>query len=103
MGVYIIDMKMPKSCWNCCVERDADCVVYKGVASASYYKKNRHPDCPLIEIPKHGRLIDADALEKSLSEELLLNDKKHLESTWNDAVAIVFDAPTIIPAEEGET
>lgn len=26
-------------------------------------KKERHPDCPLIEVPKHGRLIDADALK----------------------------------------
>ena len=27
------------------------------------YEDKRHPNCPLIELPPHGRLIDADALK----------------------------------------
>lgn len=110
MAIYIKqeDMEMPTSCSNCemcgCYTESKG-EVYRcdlSMRPVRYFEK-RLDCCPLIEIPSpHGRLIDADALEKSLSEELLSNDKKHLESTWNDAVAVVFTAPTIIPAEDGE-
>ena len=47
--------------------------------------------CPLIELPPHGRLIDADALMKL---EVIPSD--------NWVFRAVEKAPTIIPAEEGE-
>lgn len=53
-------------------------------------------DCPLVEVPKHGRLIDADALIADIranSESYFADDFAH---EWVDV------APTIIPAEEGE-
>lgn len=39
--------------------------------------------CPLIQVPEHGRLIDADALPETRVE-------------WED----VINAPTIIPADK---
>ena len=55
----------------------------------------RHKHCPLIEIPPHGRLIDADAFEK------------HIKEDWNGYdhwIAVeVENRPTVIEAEEGET
>ena len=47
--------------------------------------------CPLIELPPHGRLIDADALMKL---EVIPSD--------NWVFRAVEKAPTIIPAEEDE-
>lgn len=53
----------------------------------------RPEDCPLLPIPPHGRLIDADALDSSETDYL-----------GNHFVYLVDidDAPTIIPAEVRE-
>lgn len=51
-----------------------------------------------IELPPHGRLIDADALEKSLS--ILLQFPSNLvNGQW--IVNTIREQPTIIEAEEG--
>ena len=52
-------------------------------------------NCPLIELPPHGRLIDADALE--------------LDAEWSEredgfisfSSTAIKNAPTIIPADKG--
>lgn len=50
--------------------------------------------CPLVEIPeKHGRLIDADALEPDAD----YDDGEY----WGYSVAQVCIAPTVIEAEDG--
>ena len=55
-----------------------------------------------VPVPPHGRLIDADALIKSLSL-----DENDAENGASLLMAIFIEvlkaAPTIIPAEEGET
>jgi hypothetical protein len=53
----------------------------------------RNGNCPLIPVPYHGRLIDADALMENAQYK-----GKHDIVTAYDIVA----APTIIEAEEGE-
>jgi len=45
-----------------------------------------------VPVPPHGRLIDADALVRD-------NGIKEIPEYYE----VVRDAPTIIPAEEGET
>lgn len=56
---------------------------------------NRRHDCPLVLIPPHGRLIDADKLKP-----YMLNEHYKYRLVYDaDEVA---NAPTIIPAEEGE-
>ena len=70
MSILIKGMDMPKCC--------TDCFAFKSNASGYLFCKGkkvafgkedaewlpkRTPNwCPLVEIPKHGRLIDADAL-----------------------------------------
>ena len=44
----------------------------------------KHPDCPLVHVPDHGRLVDADALVSNL----LISRKE------------ICNAPTILPGEE---
>lgn len=63
--------------------------------------------CPLVEIPPHGRLIDADALIEKLNALPHRHDTKMVGMVTNEELydAIVYDLtkePTIIPAEEGE-
>lgn len=81
MSVLIKGMKIPKSEEKCkffqpAPFRDPYCAI-NGVCCGL-------EDCPLVPVPPHGDLIDRDALPTSRVE-------------WEDIV----NAPTIIPAEEG--
>ena len=105
-GIYIKNVEMPNNCFEC------------PFAAASYYavhnynkrlewgciltrktltstKRNRA--CPLISVPYHGRLIDADALK-----ETVVFDKR-FSAVYETATCRYLDkAQTIIPAEEDE-
>lgn len=54
----------------------------------------RHPDCPLVPIPEHGRLIDADEFFKALTMDdcVSILEAMHVQS-------ILSEAPTVIPAD----
>ena len=53
--------------------------------------------CPLVPVPTHGRLIDADALIKQVKRDGIQSDP------FVRIVCNYFkDAPTVIPTEEGE-
>ena len=64
MSVIAKNMKMPKSCYRCPMANDD---FYLCGATEKYLENDseeRRPDwCPLIELPPHGRLIDADKLD----------------------------------------
>ena len=55
MSVLIRDMEMPTNC-DVCFMRDA--------CEYSMPLGKRLTECPLVEIPPHGRLIDADVAAK---------------------------------------
>ena len=68
MGIYIKNEIMPVGCYECKARRDVNIGV--GIADGCMLLKQlisnvieRHPDCPMVEVPPHGRLIDADGLE----------------------------------------
>lgn len=91
-----------KAAPNCCAScnRDlaaiADCVYTKRLVMPEEHdmRSGRHPHCPLVEIPAHGRLIDADALSCC--------GKECYGCPYESCMLpdIVEDAPTIIPAED---
>ena len=123
MSILIKDMEMPENCYECPLameyystlftakrgkfRNDYACVLtHKTITST---KRNRA--CPLVPVPPHGDLIDRDALSKSLDS--LCDRVCHYSKAQRkvmcgacplgDAFAVVEDnAPTIIPAEEGE-
>lgn len=107
MGVYIKGMEMPKSCMLCsfCVP-EADeangemCMVTGKLMPPCNHE--RLDDCPIVPVPPHGRLIDRDALIKELE---ITEEDDHNGATLLMAVflEVLKSAPTIIPAEEGET
>ena len=103
MGVYIKDMNMPTSCNDCPMCYDMmQCSIADPIINFFKVKKEfdfcaeRHPKCPLVPVPPHGRLIDADALEA--------------DTEWDDredgyisySKVAIECAPIIIEAEEGE-
>ena len=98
-GVYISGIEKPKSCLFCELRSDGGpdfsyCIInkkmLKNLASISQ-------SCPLIEVPDHGRLIDADELFKEFER------KGWYDNADRDkAEDVLLDATTIIPAEDGE-
>ena len=81
MSVYIKGFPLPNNC-GACPLRLAWC-------RERIYMVTRPERCPLVPVPQHGRLIDADVL----CEGRVSND---------NVVICAKCAPTIIPAEEDE-
>lgn len=106
MGIYIPGMEMPKSCGKCkafvCYRQwagdtgDCFCGITKNDAEAD----GKNADCPLIPVPDHGRLIDADALCDKLEKAGKI--KPYLEGALNVAISFALTSPTIIPATNKE-
>ena len=116
MGVYI-NMEMPISCERCpMLDWDLDYIKCKVTdrhfKMTECWRSIRVPDCPLIPVPPHGRLIDADALHELFEYQWhhlqVLNwngnpTAKARQSGINWCISTMRDsAPTIIPSEEGE-
>ena len=102
MGVYIKGMEMPTSCRACLYSRTD----IRNVDWCVLTEKDLPCDCPLVPVPPHGRLIDADALRAEQQEDADLfqgstayGDKCRRDEAMN-AVANIVNAPTIIEAEE---
>ena len=55
MSVLIKNMEMPKNCHECPL------LYVTSICDGSM-------PCPLVTVPPHGRLIDADALEKDIDK-----------------------------------
>ena len=119
MSVLINGMEVPTSCDKCpFLDYEEGFCFASGVKHESGWyestlcpggiKDGRHEDCPLVPVPPHGRLIDADALIERMEFEIkhFVPTDKHSEGLlggYKAAVRAVREyAPTIIPAEEGE-
>lgn len=99
MSILIKEIPMPESCSKCFV-KPACCPAIRKRLESKYQPYTwipanyRHEDCPLVEVPPHGRLIDADAVFNNLER-----------TGWYDnadrdiAEDLVLDAPTVIDAE----
>ena len=99
-GIYIKGMEMPKSCMACQWSRtditNTDwCVLTE---------KDLPCDCPLVAVPDHGRLIDADALHEHMVK--VHNEWKEHPELHESIIPVVDDEvmilyfPTIIPADK---
>ena len=110
MGIYIRGISMPK---------DGECVVvvpsgvvqkYKAGGIAFYEYQDRTEETVAVQLPPHGRLIDADALLKDHGLGMYCPKCKRDERscqfemihTTMDFCEWIEDAPTIIPADPEE-
>lgn len=62
MSVIVKSMEMPKNCKECDLYIEDACYAKGYRDYRSIMDKSKPDDCPLIELPPHGRLIDADEL-----------------------------------------
>ena len=95
-GVYIPGFKKPVACWHCALlNKDEErCPLHD-----DWYLslKDEYEECPLVEVPDHGDLIDA--------QEQMRLMKACEYDTYNDysrAFDMLDDAPTIIPEDREE-
>lgn len=107
MGVYIPSLKMPQTCEDCVLESYCSLWVDARRLCGETFTDTksrieatiRHPDCPLIEVKPHGRLIDADALDYTM-----LYKENWMRRTGVEAPAVwksdIDATTTIIEAEE---
>lgn len=124
MSTLIKGMEMPKNCFECPWRCKVDPENLLCRISGEYFEEtfsgtiqNRHKSCPLVPVPPHGRLGDLDALYEKFArlESEAMNALKTTNTgsvNWIKWSAIltertgykhdIADAPTIIPAEEGE-
>ena len=108
MSILIKGMEMPKSCFMCPFSEinDADtdlCSITGELYDSTPFKPEfRRSDCPLIEIPPHGRLIDADAMERNMSDTVQGNIRgyPYSDTIWDMAFKWIDHQPTIIPADK---
>ena len=117
MSEFLVKMEMPVTCCHCpLMGYDPDIEWNDGVRDVrgAYIcvltgelidntKLEEH--CPLVPVPPHGRLIDADALEQDAQKRLLMCDKNDNQfQRPYEVIRAIALAPTVIPAsEEGET
>ena len=95
MSVLIKGVEMPSSC-QCCFASDDESRFCR--AANKYIPMLGKPKfCPLVPVPPHGRLIDADALQVDMMEMVASG-----MCGEEDCIDAVIEAPTIIEAE-GET
>ena len=97
--ILIRGMEMPERCEKCRFCKRWEEGIYCGATATPIlgHGNARLNNCPLIEVPPHGRLIDADELKKH---------KKHSEEFAENIVAVaqIDWIPTVIPADkDGET
>lgn len=108
MGIYIKKMEMPESCYYCPFadgvwQKDKRCLINgKEMPRDGRDVQQNHINCPLIEIPPHGRLIDVESLTKMHFTESMYDADSKLFVPFVEVASNIFDAPTIIEAEEGE-
>ena len=103
MSILIKGMEMPENCASC----DIACGFYldlgvDGLLSKICRTESRRPDCPLVPVPEHGRLIDADNIGLTDFEIILCQKGNPFKNALEMLLEKIENAPTIIPAEEGE-
>ena len=124
--MILINMKMPESCgvckmhflgdpdYICCQITDRipkivgkfhNSRINLDARKASIESVARPDWCPLIEVPEHGRLIDADVFERNLIPMQNARNQNNLVARGiRKARGVARDLPTVIPADkDGET
>ena len=90
MSILIQGMEMPKNCKNCPLRYSSTGYAWCDITGESLALEidMRDDTCPLIELPPHGRLIDADAIQDYNVE------------TFGQRLLIIDTAPTVIEGSE---
>lgn len=109
--ILIKNMKMPKDCYDCPLiienkEKNGfyDCILIGKACALSTI----HKDCPLVELPPHGRLCDIDRM---ISESRKVQYSVSIQSAdeladfleiYADLDKSPYDNTVVVPASKGE-
>lgn len=104
MGIYIKGMEKPKSCEVCPLGVEVDTVYETAIGCRVNFMlrskgnyNNRPEWCPLVPVPPHGRLIDADEfLDRAVGTQCFRGDYALMLEE------LVGESTTIIEAEGEE-
>lgn len=98
MSILIKGMEMPQNCTECRFAVDGWCYAYgrPNIEALANYERTNF--CPLVPVPDHGRLIDADALDHQIYNDIPLKVFGNI-ARMTEMRNIVYHAPTIIEAE----
>lgn len=102
MSVLIKGMELPASCSECDLESIGRCCALGGATLPAGFRGEltRHYDCPLVEVPPHGDLIDREALG------VMSWCQNEVEDSFTAGVLFVLDhadeLPAIIEEDWGE-
>lgn len=113
-GLYIPGAKVPVSCNKCydigLAHRLRDLGGHCPRMDLHYspdeqsFKNDRRADCPLVDVPAHGRLIDADATIEHLEFTMKhCTIEGHTAQRYREMIVELSIAPTIIPADVTDT
>lgn len=105
MSVLIKGVKIPQSCYDCDMLEVSSVVGCEHAYDTKNSEWGRALNCPLIELPDHGDLIDRDALSREMYHEAFETDSALQK--WDSGCWIRYEmfekhrdaAPVVIPAE----
>ena len=95
--ILIRGMKMSENCEDCQLATVGSFGTFCPLKKCSIKKGYSFKYCPLVALPEHGRLIDADDLEKHMTG-LLRHDYVFDEV---GCFGLVRNAPTVLEAGNG--
>lgn len=103
MSVYIKGMEMPTSCFYCPFRWKVDPDTFVCLATNEHIEETfagtietrNKGECPIIPVPDHGRLIDADTIHYTVGG-TTVSEMDYVRKYHIDRM------PTIIPASKGD-
>ena len=100
MSILIKGAKVPRHCGYCFFNDFNICQIEHFTVADAVYHEERHERCPLVEIPPHGRLIDADYMKRHLMFSQGINDCGALYAPYDEIKKEIDRMPTVIESEE---
>lgn len=102
MGIYLKNINKPNNCISCplhhMIGRYHYCQAFKPYLYMKEFKKSDiKDDCPIIEIPPHGRIIDAGTLMREMHN-TILEDGEDRRIFYS----VIERQPTIIETDESD-
>ena len=91
MDILIKGMKKPTACYKCPLRTGKYCGIL--TENEKCAEDGVLPHCPIVEIPSHGRLIDADRLSIQRENYDTYND-------YSEAFDMIDNAPTVVEEQE---
>ena len=103
MSIIVKGMEMPKNCDECPCYYETEGAWRNEceVLGKEYIADDYRPEwCPLVELPPHGRLIDADALNDMINRSYPMTDRVDVHNGYAICQEMIKQLPTIIEADD---